>query len=121
MVMVRPADPGRPGRRRKGAVATHVGATAGDAILLLLDRFGAPRAGSTAAEAGGLIDPSGADRVASVPRLGVAGVFRRTALARLVMAAVRGVDGIEPRGRRIGTLALATLVEAAARALRRAS
>lgn len=44
----------------KGAVATHVGATAGDAILLLLDRFGAPRAGSTAAEAGGLIDPSGA-------------------------------------------------------------
>lgn len=42
----------------KGAVATHVGATAGDAILLLLDRFGAPRAGSMAAEAGGLIDPS---------------------------------------------------------------
>ncbi len=44
----------------KGAVAAHVGGTAGDAILLLLDRFGAPRAGSMAAEAGGLIDPSDA-------------------------------------------------------------
>ncbi len=42
----------------KGAVAADVGATAGDAILVLLDRFGAPRAGSVAEEAGGLIDPS---------------------------------------------------------------
>lgn len=42
----------------KQAIAATVGAAAGDAILLLLDRFGAPRAGSTANEAGGLIDPS---------------------------------------------------------------
>ncbi len=40
------------------AVAARVGAGADDAILLVLDRFGAPRAGSIAAEAGGLIDPS---------------------------------------------------------------
>jgi glutaredoxin len=42
----------------KQAVTAHVGARAGDAILLLLDRFGAPRAGSGAEEAGGLIDPA---------------------------------------------------------------
>jgi glutaredoxin len=44
----------------KRAVATHVRTRAEDAILLLLDRFGAPRAGSGAEEAGGLIDPSAA-------------------------------------------------------------
>lgn len=44
----------------KQAVADHVGAPASDAILLLLDRFGAPRAGSMAAEAGGLINPTDA-------------------------------------------------------------
>jgi glutaredoxin len=44
----------------KRAVATRVGADAGDALLLVLDRFAAPRAGSIAAEAGGLIDPSAA-------------------------------------------------------------
>ena len=42
----------------KRAVAARVGADAGDALLLVLDRFAAPRAGSIAAEAGGLIDPS---------------------------------------------------------------
>lgn len=42
----------------KRDVATHIGARGGDAIMLLLDRFGAPRAGSGADEAGGLIDPS---------------------------------------------------------------
>lgn len=47
-----------PGGAWKRAVATYVGSEAGGAMLLLLDRFGAPRAGSMAAEAGGLIDPS---------------------------------------------------------------
>lgn len=47
-----------PGGAWKQAVATHVGSQAGEALLLLLDRFGAPRAGSMATEAGGLIDPS---------------------------------------------------------------
>jgi hypothetical protein len=46
-----------PDGRWKHAVATHVGLRPGDAILLLLDRFGAPRAGSAGEEAGALIDP----------------------------------------------------------------
>ena len=49
------ADPNGAWKRE---VATVIGADAGDAILLLLDRYGAPRAGSMAEEAGGLIDPS---------------------------------------------------------------
>jgi hypothetical protein len=44
----------------KAAVTLHVG-TAGDGVaLLVLDRFLAPRAASSAADAGGLIDPRGA-------------------------------------------------------------
>ena len=42
----------------KRAVAARVGAVTADALLLVLDRFAAPRAGSIAADAGGLIDPS---------------------------------------------------------------
>lgn len=38
-------------------VAAHVGAPQEDLLLLVLDRYGAPRAGSFAAEAGGLIAP----------------------------------------------------------------
>lgn len=41
----------------KRAVAGHVGLSADDAIVLALDRYAAARAGSAAAEAGGLIDP----------------------------------------------------------------
>jgi peroxiredoxin len=47
-----------PGGAWKAAVAAHVGFAAEDAAVLALDRFGAPRAGSSAPEAGGLIDPS---------------------------------------------------------------
>lgn len=51
---------GDPDGAWKRDVATCIGAHAGDAILVLLDRFGAPRAGSMAEEAGGLIDPAAA-------------------------------------------------------------
>lgn len=44
----------------KREIARHVRMPADAADLLMLDRFGAPRAGSSAAEAGGLIDPSDA-------------------------------------------------------------
>jgi hypothetical protein len=47
-------------RAWKRAVATAVGWPADDAILLLLDRYLAPRAGSAAPEAGGLVDPASA-------------------------------------------------------------
>ena len=47
-----------PDGARTRAIAEHVGADADDAILLLLDRYLAPRAASIAPEAGGLIDPS---------------------------------------------------------------
>ncbi len=49
-----------PGAAWKQLVAAHIGARADDAILLILDRFLAPRAGSWAADAGGLITPSAA-------------------------------------------------------------
>ncbi len=42
----------------KRTIAARVGAGAEGALLLMLDHFAAPRAGSIAAEAGGLIDPS---------------------------------------------------------------
>jgi glutaredoxin len=44
----------------KGAIARHVGVSADETQLLILDRFLAPRALSTADEAGGLPDPAGA-------------------------------------------------------------
>lgn len=42
----------------KGDVAEGVGADSTGTLLLVLDRFGAPRVGSAAAEAGGLVDPT---------------------------------------------------------------
>jgi len=51
-----------PGGSWKGALAARVGFDPGNAALLLLDRWLAPRAGSVAGEAGGLIDPSEAVR-----------------------------------------------------------
>ncbi|HET9457487.1 MAG TPA: glutaredoxin family protein [Candidatus Limnocylindrales bacterium] len=47
-----------PGGAWKAALAAHVDVPARDAIVLILDRFGAPRVTSHAAEAGGLVDPS---------------------------------------------------------------
>ena len=41
----------------KRAVAEHVGADPAGTLLLVLDRYGAPRVGSSAPEAGGLVDP----------------------------------------------------------------
>lgn len=42
----------------KSAVTGALGETAGEAALVIVDRFGAPRAGSFASEAGGLISPA---------------------------------------------------------------
>lgn len=47
-----------PGGAWKAVLAAHVDVPAGDAVVLILDRFGAPRVTSHAAEAGGLVDPS---------------------------------------------------------------
>lgn len=47
-----------PGGAWKAAIAAHVDVPAGDAIVVVLDRFAAPRVTSHASEAGGLVDPS---------------------------------------------------------------